>query len=135
MSELGNMIRQLRGERTQRDFAKMTRLNVRTIQRIEDGGEIKMPTIRAIVKNLRLPHGVYVELLVLWLKQQAGDEAGLVSIEGKSSSGTTTLGLQDVLCEKLKKVPVRYHAELLTLLESKDMLNVITHLNRGARRN
>jgi transcriptional regulator with XRE-family HTH domain len=129
MSELGNRIRELRGKKSQRDLAEEAKVNVRTIQRIEDGEEVTLATLRTVVKHLKVSEPVYAELLVAWLKQEAGNDAQLVTIECKPSAGKKGDRIEDQLYERVKKLPTKYQTEVLAAMESKELLDAITHLN------
>lgn len=74
MSELGNKIKQLRGELSQLAFSKRVDLSHRTITKIEAGDKPKRANVIQIADRLRLGRVERLALLVLWLKAEVGED-------------------------------------------------------------
>lgn len=69
MSEFSELIKTIRGERTQRDFAALCSLSLRTINAIESQGEsVQLSTLRQIKDACHLSGGMWLDLLIAWLK-------------------------------------------------------------------
>jgi transcriptional regulator with XRE-family HTH domain len=86
MSELSNKIKLLRGDRSAEDIAKEVGVSRESFYRIERGGSVKLSTLKQIATALRVPESDWLELLVAWLKSEAGPDARKLWLEPRQRS-------------------------------------------------
>jgi transcriptional regulator with XRE-family HTH domain len=86
MSELSNKIKLLRGDRSAEDIAKEVGVSRESFSRIERGGSVKLSTLKQIATALRVPESDWLELLVAWLKSEAGPDARKLWLEPRETT-------------------------------------------------
>lgn len=84
MSELSNKIKSIRGSMSAEDAGVKCGLSRESFYRIERGGTVRIDTLRDIAKGFGLEEDQWLELLVAWLKMQAGNDSYKLFIESKS---------------------------------------------------
>ncbi|HEY1171091.1 MAG TPA: helix-turn-helix transcriptional regulator [Verrucomicrobiae bacterium] len=93
MSQLANLIRDIRGKKTQKDFSLLVGVAPQTISKIEvtngksDPSKISLTTIYRISRKLHLPREKHLELIQAWIRLQLGNDFHEFDIHPK----TTTL--------------------------------------------
>jgi len=131
MSELGNIIRHLRGDDSQETLGQRIGLNSRTIQRAENGAGLKLGTLRQISKHFKLDKTEHAALLLAWLRVEWRDEEiKLFDIRIRKANGQPDmLSDADKFLETFRSVPARYQKELMRAAERKEVLRAIGPIN------
>jgi transcriptional regulator with XRE-family HTH domain len=131
MSELGNRIKDLRGDISQSAFAEKTGLSLRTISKIEAGEPVRLDTIQQIARSLRLSKTERQQLLISWVRLELGAEVQYLVIEPKGNADI----LQDAMSLPAKiqalvtEVPSNLQEELLRSLHHPEILRCLKPLN------
>lgn len=130
MSELGNIIRRVRGETSQAEFGKEVGLALRTICKIEDGDLVRKSTIMQIADRKRLPQEDRLNLLAAWIRQQLGDDHRHFYIDLKNTPAASDKGesLLTQLQSAVTHVPTRYQEALLKACHQPEILKGIVHM-------
>ena len=89
MGELSNKIKAIRGALSADVAAKRCGLSRESFYRIERGGSVKYETLKQISVGFGLSQTDWLELLVAWLKTEAGEDESKLWIERKESSPST----------------------------------------------
>src|SRR5262245_45299603 len=71
---LADKIRQVRGDLSQREFAKKVNLSLRTILKIEAGDKPRRSNLLQIVERLGLNPAERLDFLASWLRAELGEE-------------------------------------------------------------
>jgi transcriptional regulator with XRE-family HTH domain len=130
MSELGNKIRDLRGEKSQRDFAKATGLALRTLVGAEGGRRIRKRTIDQLAKVLRLPESTRIDLLHSWIKQQLDDDLRHFRIDTRTpNAAEDKASLLANIHVLLSEIPRKHQEDIYKALQRPEVLKAITPLN------
>lgn len=86
MSELANKIRNLRGDLSAEEAGKKCGVSRESFYRFERGGTTRLSTLRAIADGFGLNETQWTDLLVSWLKLEAGEDVDRVWIEPREGS-------------------------------------------------
>jgi DNA-binding XRE family transcriptional regulator len=92
MSKLSNKIKGIRGQLSAEDAGTKCGISRESFYRIERGGFVKLETVRDIATGFQLDDSAWLDLLVAWLKHEAGTDAHSLFIEKKEQSASV---LQD----------------------------------------
>lgn len=128
MSELGNILRQQRGPRSQKEIAKGADLGERTVIRAESGEKTSLETVRALSRYYGLTRAEHAALIVAWLRLELGDEFALLNIRS-AVPGKVKLTDADKFIETFRSVPRHLQRELSRALEHGEVLAAIAPLN------
>src|SRR5687767_6201203 len=127
MSTLANWIRHLRGDLSQLEFARKVGLSHRTITKIENGDKPKRANVVKIADKLHLDRNQRKYLLWLWAKEELGQEADGILIDGlKSPAQSDTLLLLQGAVANLREADQR---QLLLVCDRPVILKLIPRLN------
>jgi hypothetical protein len=74
MQTLSERIRNLRGNRTVLDFAKVTDVSRGALKDAEDGKSIRLSTLKKIAKACDTDHSSWISLLISWIRVEVGEE-------------------------------------------------------------
>jgi transcriptional regulator with XRE-family HTH domain len=129
MSELGNLLKSLRGNESQREVAIGSELSIRTVQRAEDGDEIQLATVVALSHYFNLTRAELAALLVAWIKLQLGEYMCLVELRAKVAGKAPAITEADRFFEMFRKIPLRYQRELMRAASREQVLRSIVPLN------
>jgi transcriptional regulator with XRE-family HTH domain len=131
MSELGNAFKNLRGAASQASVAAACGLNVRTIQRAESGGDVRLDTLRALAKHFHLAKADLAALIISWLRMELGEEFNLLDIRTKTNAGKQSDTLTDTsqLVAAYRQIPAKLQRELLRAAQREEVLRSIGPLN------
>lgn len=131
MSELGNRIKSIRASESQLGFAKKAGLSLRTICKLEAGESVRLATIRQIAEALNLLEIERLDLIVLWLKLELGEDYKKLNIEPKS--GSSSLKDADHLLGRLQlflnEVPRKYQEQICLAVQRPEILRCLQSLN------
>jgi hypothetical protein len=83
MSELSNKIKAIRGVLSAEEAGVKCGLSRESFYRVERGGSVKIETLRDIAKGFHISENEWLDLLVAWLKHEAGADAEMLFIESK----------------------------------------------------
>lgn len=86
MSELSNKIRLLRGDISAEEAGRRVGLSRESFYRMERGGSVKLATLRQLAQGLAVSESDWLDLLVAWLRQEAGQDAGKLIIDTQAMS-------------------------------------------------
>lgn len=130
MSELGNLIRNLRGKRTQAAVAKGSGLNTRTLVRAENGDEVALTTIRTLRSYFKLNDSDYAELLKAWISLQLGDDRKHVNVTSPySAKGAQRRAPEKQFLDEFRNLPGKYQKQLSLALKRREVLNALLPIN------
>lgn len=132
MSELGNRIRELRKGRSQSEFAAQARLSLRTICKLEAGESVRLKTLQQVLKALHLPESVRLELILLWLKLELGDDFSKLEIRVREPAANTLRESDHLLGQlqvALAELPRKFQEQLLVTTQRPEILRCLLHLN------
>ena len=131
MSELGNRIKSIRASEAQLGFAERSGLSLRTICKLEAGENVRLATIRQIAEALNLIEVDRLELIVLWLKLELGEDFRKLNVEPKS--GHSSLKDSDHLLGKIQvlmnDLPRKYQEQILLAVQRPEILRCLQSLN------
>jgi hypothetical protein len=132
MSELGNLIKNLRGKKSQATIASGAGLNSRTLVRAENGQDVALSTVRALRKYFKLSDADYSELLKAWVNLQLGEDRKFVHVESRHGEKATAVAVsaaQKRFIEQLRDLPTKYQEQLTMALERREVLKSLIPLN------
>lgn len=131
MSELGNRVRSLRADVSQMQFAARTGLSLRTICKLEAGESVRLTTVRQVAQSLNLSEMERLELIVLWLKLELGDDFRKLNVELKD--GSAVLRESDDLLGKvqvlLHDIPQKHQEQVYLAVQRPEVLRCVQSLN------
>lgn len=84
MSELSAKISEFKGQRQTSEIIESAGISRQTFRKIELGDSVKLSTLRAISNAIGATDEQWLELLVAWLKNEAGTEARKIWIESRA---------------------------------------------------
>ena len=132
MSEFGNIIKHLRGAQSQQQLAHATGLSSRTIQRAENGRDVRLGTLRTLSKYFKLDKAEHASLILAWLRLELRGDFPLFDIrihdtrnKGKGRAPTDT----EQFLETFRSVPARYQKELMLAAEREEVLRTLPAIN------
>lgn len=86
MSELSAKLAGLKSGRKTTEVLEFVKVSRQTFRRIERGESVKLSTLKAIATAFKVTDTEWLDLLVAWLKTEAGYDARKLWIEPKDSS-------------------------------------------------
>jgi hypothetical protein len=132
MSQLGNLLRHCReaaGAKTQEVIARKTHLHIRTIQRAEQGYDLRLDTLRILVAVYRLSQAEYARLLAAWVIDNLGPDAALLQVRIKGPGKRHPMTKHEEFLEVYAKIPLRYQQELQRACQSPHALRMLANWN------
>ena len=131
MSELGNKIKSLRADQPQVEFAEKAGLSLRTICKLEAGETVRLDTVRQVARALKLSEEERLELIVLWLKLEVGDDFHKLDVELKDRPATArdTDYLPAKIQVVLRDAPRKYQEQIYLALQRPEVLRCLPALN------
>jgi DNA-binding XRE family transcriptional regulator len=134
MSELSNKLRLLRGERSAEDAAKQVGLSRESFYRIERGGSVKLDTLRQIATGLKLSQSDWLELLIAWLKNEAGADKDHIWIESrnppKSDVRDSAEAQLALLVQRFNELNPEERRQILLVMERPEARRALAALNK-----
>jgi hypothetical protein len=132
MSELGNKIRAARNTRSQIEFAELSGISLRTLNKAEVGGRVKLDTVRRIIKAANLNDPQSQDLVLAWIKMMLEEFGDDFRIASKTKSELKEAdNLSSKLMVGINKLPVRYQQALLKAIERPEVLNCLVMFNEA----
>jgi|GEM_PF-1359214 len=105
MNILAEKIINMRGAKTQPEFAKQTNLSLRTICKLERGDSVKLSTLQQIRDRLLLDRSQWIELLTAWIQSEVGsDDFSLVLKRSSTESPEFVLLFNSLSQENQKNI-------------------------------
>lgn len=95
MSELSAKITALKGSRKTSDLLAGTEISRGSFRALELGKSVKLSTLREIAALLGADEAQWIDLLVAWLKHEAGGDEEKLWIEPKAASTSVLHGVEE----------------------------------------
>jgi hypothetical protein len=128
MSELGNTMRLLRGETSQRFVSNATNLNLRTIQRLENGEQVSLSTVQTLSRHYEVSQVEYAKILTEYIRLELGSDSDLLDIRIRGVKNQPKTEAEKFL-EVFRQVPKKYQDELIRAAQREEVLRSIAPLN------
>jgi DNA-binding XRE family transcriptional regulator len=130
MSELGNLLKNLRGKRSQASLAEACGLSNRTIVRAESGSDVALSTVRAVAKHFKVKDPEYAALLRAWINLQLGEDVKHLVIESAHKDGAKKSKYREErFWAKFRELPAQYQEQLTLAMERKEVLRSLVPIN------
>ncbi|MBI4658516.1 MAG: hypothetical protein HY735_06655 [Verrucomicrobia bacterium] len=131
MSELGNKIKALRGVQSQIEFAKHTKLSLRTICKLEAGDLVRLATVQQIAKACKLSEPDRLDLIVAWLKLEIGEDIQnlQVEVQGQPLAARDAEYLPAKIQALVSTTPRKYQEQICLALQRPEVLRCLSALN------
>lgn len=132
VSDLADAIKRIRGNVSQRRFAKLAGIGFRTLCKIElDEDIVKLSTILGIAEKRKLKEAEKLDLIRAWIRMQLGDLADhlIIDLREPSELHDREPGAAVKLMTKISNLPARAQNELLKAVDRPEVLNGIRNLN------
>lgn len=127
MSELGNLLKKLRGKASQAELAKASGVSARTLVRAENGHDVALSTVRTLAKHFKVREAAYANLLKAWALLQLGEDARLLTIESRLPYPK---GAFEEFEWEVRGLSQKYQKELSAALKRKEVLDSLETMNR-----
>lgn len=134
MSELSAKIEGLKGELTTQEVISLAKVSRETFRKIERGESVKLSTLRAIARALKASESAWLDLLVAWLKKEAGDEKNKIWIEPREKDFATVH--DDVTSQSARALMLfgdlnaAERAEIIKAMERPEVRGCLPAINR-----
>jgi transcriptional regulator with XRE-family HTH domain len=130
MSELGNVLKALRGAESQASVAKATGLSLRTVNRAEAGkGTVDLATLRALAKYFQVSRSQFSRLLVSYLRLHLGADFECIEVRPRGSGPNPTQDTEEKFMASFRAVPARLQRELVRAIKRKEVLRSLEPIN------
>lgn len=132
MSELSARLAALKNHVQTAEIIKLAGVSRETFRKIERGDSVKLKTLHQIAKALKADEEQWIELVIAWLKTEAGPAAAKIWIQSKTPStlkdareSQSTQAL--MLFETLNAAD---RAEVIKTMQRKEVITCIAAINR-----
>jgi len=121
VSELSSKLAVLKGSKRTTEILSAAKVSYETFRKIERGQSVKLKTLRRIADALNVTDAEWLDMVVAWLKTEAGRDAQKLSIRPREGHSA----LHDAAVDKLARA-----TDLFQQLNSQDAEEIIKAMQR-----